>query len=370
MKPPQNCFGLANLPYCAVGPTRQPAIRWEDKILLLAEYFRDVPPTLEDLFAHGRERALDLRARLRERLESSGVGLYVPLEEADLRTPFPVRSFVDFYSSREHATNVGRRFRDPSNPLPENWLYLPAAYNGRASNVDLPGPSLRRPTGQWKNANGEISFGPTQELDFELELGYFLCPAAPDCLAGFVLLNDWSARDIQRWEYTPLGPFLGKAFATTISPFLVLPEALEGFRVPGPVQDPPPIAYLEVEEPRNYDIQMEVEREDASGQPTLITRTNFRYMYWSTQQQIAHLRTGGVKLELGDLCGSGTISGPGLGEEGSLLERGGPYLEDGELLRFRAWAGEGEACVGWGTLEMRIGEMPFGENPVAHAPDA
>jgi fumarylacetoacetase len=332
-------------------------IRYHDRILLLAEYFRDAPATLEEMFAHGRTLALDFRGRVRELIESNRVHLYTPVAEAQLHTPFVVRSFVDFYSSREHAENVGRRFRDPAHPLPENWLHLPSAYNGRASNVQAAGLPVHRPQGQRKLPDGAVVFGPTQELDFELEIGYFLCPAAPDQLAGFVLLNDWSARDIQRWEYVPLGPFLGKAFATTISPYLVLPEALAPFRTNGPRQDPPPLPHLAVEEPRNFDIHLEARwetnRQNSRAVHTL-TSTNFRHMYWSTAQQIAHLRASGVRLQLGDLHGSGTISGPEPGSEGSLLERGGPYLEDGDKLVFRAWAGEGENCVGWGEMEMTV----------------
>ncbi len=271
----------------------------------------------------------------------------IPAEDALFHLPFVPPNFVDFYSSLHHASNVGRRFRDPANPLPENWLHLPAAYNGRAGNVNV-GRRVVRPSGQCKTAEGQIVFAPTRELDYEAEIGYFLCPAAPDRLAGFVLLNDWSARDIQRWEYVPLGPFLGKAFSTTISPYLVLPEALTS--APGPAMDPLPLPHLETAEPRNFDVEIEVLRRTPDGPEELSTRTNYRHMYWSHAQQIAHLIAGGVQLQLGDLHGSGTISSGNFKGEGSLLERGGPYLGDGETLIFRAWSGS----AGFGEWSMRI----------------
>jgi fumarylacetoacetase len=309
---------------------------------------------MEELFASGRQKALELQERFRYLIAR---GDFVPsyaVSELRLGIPFQVRGFVDFYSSREHAENVGRRFRDPLKPLPENWLHLPAAYNGRASNVFPEWELIRRPRGQYKLDDGTVVFGPTRELDFEVEIGYFLCPAAPDGLAGFVLLNDWSARDIQRWEYVPLGPFLGKAFATTVSPYLVLPEALEPFRVPGPKQEPPPLEHLRQAEPRNWDIELQVRRVDAAGHEQVLSETNFRYMYWSVGQQVAHLRAGCVRLGLGDLHGSGTISSPSVNGEGSLLERGGPFLNDGDTLYFSGVASSPERCVGFGEMEMKI----------------
>jgi fumarylacetoacetase len=263
--------------------------------------------------------------------------------------PFQIPNFVDFYSSREHAENVGRRFRDPANPLPENWLHLPTGYNGRASNVVLSGAPIQRPHGQFRNQDGELIFAPTAQLDFEVELGCFLSPHAPDHIAGFVLLNDWSARDIQRWEYTPLGPFLSKAFATSISPWVVLPESLAPFRVPGPLQDPAPMPHLAAPEPRNYDIELL-----AHHNSQLITRTNYRHIYWSIHQQIAHLRSANLKLQTGDLIGSGTISTNAPLGEGSLLERGGPFLNDGDTLTISATAGREDLTISFGELTHRI----------------
>jgi fumarylacetoacetase len=306
---------------------------------------------MEDLFRDGRELALQLRAEaVAQFVDSQGI----PLAQARLALPFAPRNFVDFYSSREHATNVGKRFRDPANPLPENWLHLPAAYNGRASNLQPPSLPVQRPAGQYKIASGEVVFAPTQELDYEMEIGYYLCPAAPGGIAGYVLLNDWSARDIQRWEYVPLGPFLGKAFATTVSPFLILPEDLEPFRVPGPPQVPTPLPYLQVAEPRNLDIQLEAIRIAPNGERETLTTTNYRHMYWSAAQQIVHLQSSGATLCLGDLHGSGTISGPCPGEEGSLLERGGPFLNDGDRLVFRGFAERNGYRVDFGEMEMLI----------------
>lgn len=341
--------------YCTFAEDRSIGLRFGQRIVPLKSLLPSAPATLEELFQDGRELGLQLRADATARWDGA-TGL--PIHEANLGLPFISPNFVDFYSSREHATNVGKRFRDPANPLPENWLYLPAAYNGRASNLQPPSVPVHRPLGQYKSPSGGIVFGPTQELDFELELGYYLCPAAPDCIAGYVMLNDWSARDIQRWEYVPLGPFLGKAFAATVSPFLILPEDLEPFRVPGPHQQPPVLPHLFTPEPRNLDIHLEAERISSSQQRERITRTNYRYMYWSAAQQIAHLRASGVRFCLGDLHGSGTISGPEPGSEGSLLERGGPYLNDGDTLIFRAWAERDGYQVDFGEMEMRIATAP------------
>lgn len=337
--------------YCTLAEDRSPALRLQGHILPLRAAIPNAPSTMEDLFRNGRHLALQLRVEASTKFPSSAA---IPLSQARLTLPFAPTNFVDFYSSREHATNVGKRFRDPTNPLPENWLHLPAAYNGRASNLQPPSEPVTRPLGQYKLPSGDLVFAPTQELDYELEIGYYLCPAAPDGMAGYVLLNDWSARDIQRWEYVPLGPFLGKAFATTVSPFLILPEDLEPFRVPGPPQSPTPLPHLQVPEPRNLDIQLEAIRVSPNGDSEKLTRTNYRHMYWSASQQIAHLRSSGVKLCLGDLHGSGTISGPDAGEEGSLLERGGPYLQDGDKLMFRAFAERDGYRVDFGEMEMLI----------------
>lgn len=331
------------------GHPARPGIRWGNGLIDLRAFDPSIAQTLNELFAHDRQAALTIRARVQEALSANRSLPSIPVATQALHLPFTIPNFVDFYSSREHATNVGRLFRDPANPLPENWLYLPAGYNGRASNVMPTGTPIQRPRGQYKDAAGELVFAPTAQLDFELELGAFLCPGAPDSLAGFVLLNDWSARDIQRWEYTPLGPFLSKAFATTVSPYLVLPEALAAYRCDGPPQDPSPLPYLHIPEPRAWDIHLEAERIPGG----ILAHSNYRDMYWSLGQQLAHLLSAGVRFQTGDLIGSGTISGPT--SQGSLIERGGPFLSDGDTVILRGYAGE---TVGFGELINTIHASP------------
>ena len=236
--------------------------------------------------------------------------------------PIAVAGYTDFYSSKEHATNVGVMFRGKDNALQPNWLHMPIGYNGRASTVVVSGTKVRRPRGQLKPPNAELpGFGPCKRLDFELEMGVVIGQQSPmgemldekraaEMIFGFVLLNDWSARDIQQWEYVPLGPFQAKAFATSISPWVVTREALEPFRLHGPEQDPAPLPYLLQAQPNNYDLQLDVGLRAAQmNEPTRICRTNFKYMYWSSVQQLVHHASSGCAMNIGDLLGSGTISG-------------------------------------------------------------
>jgi fumarylacetoacetase len=286
----------------------------------------------------------------------------VPLAEVEQRLPLAVGDYVDFYSSLEHATNLGRMFRPDAEPLLPNWRHLPVGYHGRASSVVVSGTPVRRPRGQLPPAEpgGAPSFGPTQRLDIELELGFVTGPgnalgtsiptsAAAQHVFGFVLVNDWSARDIQRWEYVPLGPFLGKSFATSISPWVVPLAALEPFRVPAPAQDPEPLEYLRTEGDWGLDIELEVE---LGG--TVISRTNARGLYWTFPQQLAHATVNGTNTRPGDLYASGTISGAEPDSRGSLIELtwGGrdpvrladgserTFLEDGDTVTLRGRAGD------------------------------
>jgi fumarylacetoacetase len=294
--------------------------------------------------------------------------------------PVEVGDYVDFYSSEEHATNVGKMFRDPANPLLPNWKSLPVGYHGRSSSIILSGQDIRRPKGQL----GAGEFGPTRQLDFELELGFIVGRStalgtsvpigeAEDCIFGMVLLNDWSARDIQRWEYVPLGPFLGKSFATSITPWIVTLDALEPFRVRGPAQQPAPLPYLAASGDRNLDIHLEVLLQPKpEAHPLRISRTNSRGIYWSMSQQVAHLTSNGTNLRVGDLCGTGTISGKEPDSFGSMLELawngtrplsfpGGAerrFLEDGDTVVMRAWAERDDVRVGFGELKTRI--LPAG----------
>jgi len=305
----------------------------------------------------------------------------VPMHDANLHLPFTVAGYTDFYSSKEHATNVGVMFRGKDNALQPNWLHMPIGYNGRASTVVVSGTPVRRPCGQLKPPSVEVpSFGPCKRLDFELEMGVVVGQPSPigerlteqqaeEMIFGFVILNDWSARDIQQWEYVPLGPFQAKAFSTSISPWVVTREALEPFRLHGPTQDPEPLAYLRQTQPNNYDMRLDVSlRAGAMNEAANISSTNFKYMYWSSVQQLVHHASSGCAMNVGDLLGSGTISGPQKDQRGSLLEiswngtepvelSGGvkrTFLEDGDSLVMRGWCQGDGYRVGFGEVEGTI----------------
>lgn len=305
----------------------------------------------------------------------------LPRKDVTLHLPLAVAGFADFYSSKEHATNVGIMFRGKDNALQPNWLHMPIGYNGRASTVVVSGTKVPRPRGQLKPPNAEVpSFGPCKRLDFELELGVVIGQASPmggmlteeqaeESIFGFTLLNDWSARDIQQWEYVPLGPFLGKSFATSISPWIVTREALEPFRVHGPAQEPAPLPYLQQRGANNYDLHLEVDLHGTNAsEPLRISTTNSKLMYWSSVQQLVHQASNGCAIEVGDLLGSGTISGPEKHQRGSLLEiswNGSEpvempdgskrsFLEDGDALTMRGWCQGDGYRVGFGEVEGRI----------------
>ncbi len=256
----------------------------------------------------------------------------VSQDASKMLLPFQVPGFTDFYSSREHATNVGTMFRGADKALNPNWLHIPIGYNGRASTVVVSGTDVHRPMGQLKGPNDDAPrFGPCEKLDIELELGAVVgvpnamgtpidMSSAEEAIFGHVLLNDWSARDIQFWEYQPLGPFQSKAFATTISPWVVTTEALKPFKVPGPAQEPTPLPYLQQHGPRGLDIDLSISLMTDECEAITISKTNYRHMYWSAEQQLAHHSAGGCAMNTGDILGSGTISGPTPGSYGSLLE--------------------------------------------------
>ena len=257
----------------------------------------------------------------------------LPASDVEMLLPMEIGDFTDFYSSREHATNVGTMFRGPDKALQPNWLHLPVGYHGRASSIIVSGNSVARPQGQQMPAGAETPiFGPSQALDFELEMGFYVGPGQPlgqpvsvndaeQNIFGMTLVNDWSARDIQRWEYVPLGPFLGKNFATSVSPWIVPLQALEPFRCDAPEQSPPPLPYLTAADRSTFDIQLEVALTTAKmPTPHVISRSNFRYLYWSMKQQLAHHTCNGCNVCPGDLLASGTISGPTHDSLGSMLE--------------------------------------------------
>jgi fumarylacetoacetase len=347
--------------------------------------------TLNPFMALGPKVWSQVRARISELLREDYPELrdndelrrraLLPMADVKMHMPIAVAGYTDFYASREHATNIGVIFRGKDNALQPNWLHMPVGYNGRASTVVVSGTRVKRPRGQLKPPNVEApSFGPCKRLDFELEMGAIIGQPsamgemlsetqAEAMIFGFVLLNDWSARDIQQWEYVPLGPFQGKAFATSISPWVVTREALEPFRVQGPEQNPAPLGYLQQAKPNNYDLQLDVDlRAAGTAEPVRICRTNFKYMYWSSVQQLMHHASSGCAMNIGDLLGSGTISGPEKHQRGSLMEiswngtdpielqDGGTrtFLEDGDSLSLRGWCqGEGYR-VGFGEVEGTI----------------
>ena len=298
------------------------------------------------------------------------------LRDVTLLRPVKPTNYVDFYSSLEHATNVGKMFR-PDNPLLPNWRHLPVAYHGRANSIVVSGTDVRRPQGQYRPAGQEAPvFGPTQQLDFELETAFVVGTGtamgdtvsigqAEDHIFGVVLFNDWSARDIQSWEYQPLGPFLGKNFASSVSPWVVTLDALEPFRVPGPTQEPEPLPHLQAPGLHHFDIKLEVllQPAGATAAPLVISSTNMRHLYWSMAQQLAHHASNGCPLEAGDIYASGTISGPTAGSLGSLLEltqrgtqplnlpgveRG--FLQDGDTVILRGYAEQGGVRIGLGEV--------------------
>jgi fumarylacetoacetase len=386
-------FGIEHLPYGVIrargGPPR-PAVRIGDRALVLAPLAATglldsaaesgagalrralEASTLNPLLELGRPGWSGLRARLTELLTADNTELadagiaddaLVPLAGAEQLLPIEVGDYVDFYSSIEHASNVGRLLRPEDEPLFPNWRHLPVGYHGRSANVVVNGTPIRRPVGQTapEAPDGPPGFGPEPRLDFELELGFITGPGpggggtirpaeAGDHIFGFLLVNDWSARSIQAWEYRPLGPFLGKAFATSITAWITPLEALEPFRVPGPEQDPPPLPYLRGDERSALDLELEVVLVGET-----ISRTNARGLYWSAAQQLAHATIAGAAIRAGDLFASGTISGSEPGTQGCLLEltRAGQdplrlgglertFLEDGDEVILRGIGAPGE----------------------------
>ncbi len=302
--------------------------------------------------------------------------------DVTMHLPVQVPGFTDFYSSKEHATNVGTMFRDPSNALLPNWTEMPVGYNGRASTVIVSGDDVVRPSGQLKpNADERPIFSPCKRLDFELETAFVVGrgnnigqPIAVDDaiehIFGMVLLNDWSARDIQKWEYVPLGPFNAKTFASEVSPWIVTMEALAPFKTPCPTQEPKPLAYLNEKETNNsYDINLSVElMPENSDETTVVCETNFKYMYWSMAQQLTHHTITGCKVEVGDMMGSGTISGPTPDSYGSMLEiawnatkpvslKGGEtrsFIEDGDTVIMKGYSEKDGIRVGFGEVRGKV----------------
>ena len=403
-------FGLDNLPY-GVFSTRAEAprcgVRVGDTVVDLSVIEALLPvaagtfaqPALNDFMAAGTGTWDAVRSRLQSLLsadsdadlrddEALRARAIVPLADVTMHLPAAIGDYTDFYSSRQHATNVGSMFRDPDNALMPNWLHLPVGYHGRASSVVVSGVPVVRPSGQTRpGAEAPPVFGPSRQLDIELELGVFVGPGnelgdpigiddAHDHVFGYVLVNDWSARDIQRWEYVPLGPFLAKSFCTSISPWVVPAAALDPFRIDGEAQtgsNPEPLPYLRQAEPRSLDVGLEVAIETAAMRasgttPETVARSNAKHLYWSPEQQIAHHTVAGCNLRPGDLLASGTISGDTEDSYGSLLEitwrgtkplalPGGEtrtFLEDGDRVVLSGVAERGGRRVGFGEVEATV----------------
>jgi len=342
---------------------------------------------LNDFIALGKDTTNRLRTLLQqllkvdnETLKKDATKILVNQSEATLHLPVKVGDYTDFYSSIEHATNVGKMFRDPENALLPNWKHLPVGYHGRASTIYESGVPVYRPCGQTMPADAtQPVYGPTKLLDFELEmaiiigkenqLGKSISTAnASDHIFGMVLFNDWSARDIQKWEYVPLGPFLGKSFASTISPWVVTIEALSPFKVDGPLQQPGVLPYLKYNGQHNYDIDLQVLINPEGSEATVVSNSNYKYMYWNMAQQLAHHTVNGCAVKVGDMMASGTISGKTADSYGSMLElswagknsltlkdgNSRKFIEDGDTVIMNAIAQKDDIKVGFGEVRNKV----------------
>ena len=403
-------FPLNNLPYgvfsvgdgdlrcgVAIGDRIIDVTGLEAAGILRADPEADVldAPVWNDFMELGSSVWADFRARLQamlaegadEAIQESLTTYSVPMSDATLHMPFHVAEYTDFYAGRHHATNVGTMFRGPENALPPNWLHIPIGYNGRASSVLVSGTDVRRPWGQLKGPNDDKPrFAPSARFDIELEMGAVVGTASAGPLTvaeaeanifGYVLLNDWSARDIQAWEYQPLGPFQAKATATTISPWIVTAQALEPFRCDTPAREVELLEHLKDNGPMLFDIDLEVTLAPQGQTATTIARTNYNEMYYSSAQQLAHHTTSGCAMRTGDLLGSGTISGPQKENRGSLLElswggkepltldTGEPrtFIEDGDTLTLKGAAHGDGYTIGFGDCVGQL--LPALSDPFA-----
>lgn len=346
--------------------------------------------TLNDFISDGKKTWRLVRNRLSEIFDSNNPLLrdnqehreiiIFNIEDVEMQLPVLIGDYTDFYSSKEHATNVGKMFRDPENALLPNWLHIPVGYHGRSSTIVPSGIPVHRPMGQTL-PNGETTpvFGPSRLVDFELETAFITTDAnimgenipineAEDYIFGMVLLNDWSARDIQKWEYVPLGPFLAKNFASSISPWIVTMDALEPFRVKGPTQEPAPLPYLQQHGKHSFDIKLEVYIKPENSGETLISESNFKYMYWTMSQQLTHHTSNGCRVNSGDMMGSGTISGPTPDSFGSMLELtwGGKnplklndgterkFINDNDTVIMKGYCQNSSVRIGFGEVSSKL----------------
>lgn len=409
---PDSHFPIQNLPYGVFKPESQspprPGVAIGDYVLDLSEITKAglfsgpllkdsdcfLQPTLNKFLALGRPAWKEARATLQKLLSSSEPTLrddanlrekaLVPMHNLQMVVPMEIGDYTDFFASMHHAKNCGTIFRGPQNPIPPNWFHIPIAYHGRASSIVISGTNIIRPRGQgYPSGDSPPYFGPSQKVDFELEMAAIVGPGnelgkpidvndAADHIFGVVLMNDWSARDIQAWEYVPLGPFLGKSFGTTVSPWIVTLDALEPFATDAPKQDPKPLPYLAEKISKNYDIALEVQIKPAGQKEScVVTKSNFQNLYWTLTQQLAHHTINGCNLRPGDLLGTGTISGPEQESYGCLLEltwngqkplslNGATrkFLEDGDEVTFTGLCKGDGYNVGFGTCTGKILPSP------------
>jgi fumarylacetoacetase len=347
-------------------------------------------PYLNGMMLLGRDACRAIRMRVADLLDADNAELrdhafnrsnvLYGVEEVTMQLPVFIGDYTDFYSSREHATNVGKMFRDPDNALLPNWLHLPVGYHGRSSSIVVSGTPLHRPFGQTLPPQADTPvFGPSKRVDFELETGFFTYEGKPlghaisaaeaeDYIFGMVLFNDWSARDIQKWEYVPLGPFLAKNFGSSMSPWVVTLDALEPFRTAGPTQEPAPLPYLHTPGEHTFDIQLEVLLQPEGAEPSRICRSNFKHLYWNMAQQLAHHTVNGCNIRAGDLLASGTISGPTPDSFGSMLELSWSgqqpltlasghqrsFIEDGDTVIMRGFAEQPGLRIGFGEVSCTL----------------
>ncbi len=403
---PESDFPVQNLPF-GIFRTRdrsaRPGVAIGDYILDLSALFQGGmlnirgmmastlnQPYLNDLIALGKGVTVGIRQRLTDLLVHDNPDLrdnhalrercIVRRSSAEMQVPVQVGDYTDFYSSIDHATNVGKMFRDPANALLPNWRHMPVGYHGRSSSIVISETPIHRPKGQ-QMPDGATApvFGPSRQLDFELEVAFVTGKStilgdsistgkAEEHIFGLLLFNDLSARDIQKWEYVPLGPFLGKNFGSVVSPWIVTLEALESFKIKSPVQEPPVLPYLEYEGKKSYDIQLEVAIQPEGGSAWTVCKSNYRHLYWNMVQQLAHQTCNGCNINVGDLYASGTISGPDPESFGSMLELSWKgtkpivipgfgerkFLEDGDTVILRGWAQGKGYRIGFGESRCKI----------------
>ncbi len=402
--PANSEFPIQNLPF-GIGklPSKNPFVvsRIGDYIInlsVLAEhgFFEDMGfdvrvferSTLNDFISLGKEKTSKVRDRLSAVLDNDLEDwdaselkdfFLIPAADVELLMPINIGDYTDFYSSIDHATNVGTMFRDPANALLPNWKHLPVGYHGRSSSIVVSGTPTIRPNGQQKPDDGPPVFGPSKLLDFELEMGFVVgqetqlgdqvpVDQAEDFIFGMVILNDWSARDIQKWEYIPLGPFLAKNFQSTISAWVVTLDALQPFKVDGYEQTPEVLPYLRQSNLKNYDINLEVAIEPNGAAATTVCKSNYKYMYWTMSQQLAHHTVNGCNVRVGDMYGSGTISGPEKSMYGSMLELSWKgtqpveldngetrkFIQDGDTVIMKAYSEKDGVRIGFGDCKSKV----------------